>query len=315
MRKTIILLLSAFVFNVSQSQVSEMDWELDYQIYLKLANDSNYVYDIRNLFHVNNSENFTSNFVFYPVNPGQDMLNDAPIINPELEYSTLWSALQAKIGGGWIHFSNCIAYAIETRKLDLYAPLLKRPESNWKPNPITETYKRTKKWEYYVPMSQKNAQKEYKIKLKNNELGDLQSLPDSYITMFLNTSQSDYDNLIKAKEYKQLAKIDLVKVLLGANYLGEAQIAFMSNSVLNALQAYSSNILPSVIIFDEFDAASAMSLDAKGYKIENIVFRSSANLSDNERQNREQKIREIVSKINEYNKESFKKSLGNYYKE
>ena len=34
------------------AQVKEMNWKLDYQIYLKMANDSNYTYDIRDLFPV-----------------------------------------------------------------------------------------------------------------------------------------------------------------------------------------------------------------------------------------------------------------------
>lgn len=293
-----------------------MKWELDYQIYMKLANDSNYTYDIREAFHVNNlKEEFTSDFVFYPVNPGEQFANEIPVkISSEETYTTLWNALHAKIGGGWVHFSNCIAYAIETGKLSLTAPLMKRPESDWKPKPMTETYKRTKNWEYYVPFSQKNAQKEYQAKVKSGNIGDINSLPSSYVELFLNTTQKDYD-LLKARGKKDVvAKIDLVKVILGANYLGEAQITYISNAVLESVVTYSSNMLPSVIIFDEFEAAAAMSLTAEGYKIEDVVYRASADLSDVEAALRREQIEQIIAKINEYNQNSFKKRLGSYYK-
>ena len=57
-----------------QAQVAEMNWELDYQIFLKMGNDSNYTYDISELFHITDAKNieFSSDFVFYPVNPGQE---------------------------------------------------------------------------------------------------------------------------------------------------------------------------------------------------------------------------------------------------
>lgn len=311
-----LLILSLLILN-GKAQVAEMKWELDYQIYLKLANDSNYTYDIREAFHVkNHKEEFTSDFVFYPVNPGEQFAKEIPSTKSNTEeYSTLWNALHAKIGGGWIHFSNCIAYAIETGKLDLMSPLMKRPESNWKPKPMTDTYRRTKDWDYYVPVTQKNAQKEYQAKLKSGNIGDINSLPASYVDLFLNTSQKKYDELISAEKKDIIAKIDLVKVILGANYLGNAQITYMSNAILESVQAYSSNMLPSVIIFDEFEAAAAMSLTAEGYKIEDIVYRSSANLTESEAELRKQQIKQIIAKINEYNSASFKKRLGNYYKE
>jgi hypothetical protein len=299
-----------------KAQVAQMNWSLDYQIFLKLANDSNYKYDIREAFHVKNSNEITnSDFVFYPANPGADFITQMPGDSLTSEsVKTLWSALHAKIGGGWVHFINCLAYSFETQKLSLTSPLMVRTQSSWKPNPVTESYKRTKDWKYYVPSEQKLAQKEYKIRLSKNELGDLKSLPKSYIDLFLSTSQKQYNKLKELHKFNEVAKIDLVKLMLGSNYLGEAQISYIANSVLEAVQSYSSNMLPSVIIFDEYDAAAVMSLDATGYKIEKIVFKTSANLSEQEISQRSEKINQIVATINEYNSNSFKKRLGSYYK-
>ncbi len=305
-----------FLSHTGFSQVSEMNWELDYQIYLTMANDSNYMYDVRELFHVTDLKNpdFTSEFVFYPVNPGANYSNEIKKQNTlQASDHTLWSTLHLKIGGGWVHFTNCIAYALETKMLDLREPIMKRPETSWKPDPVTETWKRTHKWEFYIPVDQKLAIKEYKIRAKSNQLGDLESLPPKYIENFLSTSESEYWHLKAEGNMKAIAQIDLVKVLLGANFLGEAQISYVSNAVMNAVQNYSTNKLPSVLIFDEFDAAAAMTLDMDGYQLESIVFRSSAELSEEDIAKRQIEIAGIIKTINDYNNESFRKRLGSYY--
>lgn len=313
-----VFFLSIFAFSslTSFSQVSEMNWELDYEIYLTMANDSNYMYDVRDLFHITDLKNldFTSEFVFYPVSPGANYSNEIRKQDSIHESNhTLWSALHIKIGGGWVHFTNCIAYALETQMLDLREPIMKRPESSWKPDPVTETWKRTHKWEFYIPVDQKLAVKEYKIRAKSDQLGDLESLPPKYIENFLSTSKSEYWNLKAEGDMKALAQLDLVKVLMGANFLGEAQISYVSNAVMNALQNYSASKLPSVLIFDEFEAAAAMTLDMDGYQLESIVFRSSAELSEEDITKRQIEIADIIKTINEYNKESFKKRLSSYY--
>jgi hypothetical protein len=281
-----------------------------------MANDSNYMYDVRDLFHVTDLKNpdFTSEFVFYPVSPGADFSNEI-MKQDTLQASihTLWSALHVIIGGGWVHFTNCIAYALETKILDLREPIMKRPVTSWKPDPVTETWKRTKKWEFYMPVDQNHAIKEYKIRKKSNQMGDLESLPPKYIENFLSTSESEYWQLKAEGDMKAIAQIDLVKVLLGANFLGEAQISYVSNAVFNALQNYSAGKLPSVLIFDEFDAAAAMTLDMDGYQLESIVFRSSAELSKDDIAKRQIEIAEIIKTINEYNNESFRKRLSSYY--
>lgn len=308
-----ILILSG---NTGFSQVSEMNWELDYQIYLTMANDSNCMYDVRELFHVTDLKNpdFTSEFVFYPVSPGANFSNEIKKQDTlQTSNHTLWSALHAKIDGGWIHFTNCIAYALETQVLDLREPIMKRPESSWKPDPVTETWKRTQKWNYYIPVNQKYAVKEYKIRAKRKQLGDLESLPPRYIENFLSTSETKYRQLKEKGDMKTIAQIDLIRVLLGANYLGEAQISYVSNAVLNAVQNYSAGKLPSVLILDEFDAAAAMTLDMDGYQLESIVFRSSAELSEEDIAGRQSEIADIIKTINEYNMESFRKRLSSYY--
>ncbi len=315
MRNTAILIISLLTSFSIRSQVVEMKWELDYEIYLTLSNDSSYTYDLREAFHVSDTkEDYQTEFVFYPVKPGSEYAMQIPDSASAILQKTLWSALNSTLGGGWVHFTNCVAYALEIRMLDLKSPLMQRPESNWKPQPMTESYQRTKDWLYYVPMGQKEAQREYKLRIAENKPGDIQSMPTSYIDLFLNTTQKQYDKLVVEGRWNAVAKIDLIKLMLGSNYLGEAQISYISSQVLAAVKAYTSNVLPSVIVFDEFDAAALMSLDAQGYKIEKIVFRESSLLSEETMVSRSEEISRIVETINDYNRNSFQKRLGNYYK-
>ncbi len=318
----LILTSINFIYGQNKSDfntVSELTWELDYEIFLKLENDSDYRFDIRQLFHVKpDNRNFSTDYVYYPVNPGQEYINRVNTINENEDsyketYTTLWSALHDILGGGWVHFTNCLMYALETGYLDLTAPLMKRPDSKWKPRPVTESFKRTKKWNYYIPVNQRYAKKEYKLKKANNSLHELSSIPDQYINLFLNTSNRKYKEMKENGPSAKTAKIDLIKILLGANYLSEAQILYIRSTVLNAVQNYSVNKLPSVIIFDEFDAAALMSLDTDGYKIEKVAFRSSSGLDEIEVHKRKEQLQQIVNKINQYNKNSFQGRLEKYY--
>jgi hypothetical protein len=318
MNRSIPIIILLFFYSFVTGQVAEMNWKFDYQIYLKMTNDSNYIYDIRDVFHITQTQNdnFTSEFVFYPVNPDVEYIDDlSKKLTADSTYKTLWSALNAKLGGGWVHFINCLAYSIETQKLDLKDPIMKRPLISWKPEPKTDSWERTKDWEYYIPVTQKSAVKEYKIRKKNKQLGDLSNLPKSYIDLLLKTNQKKYDQLKLKGRYKEIARIDLVKIMLGANYLGESQIAYISNAVLNAVKNYSANLLPSVLIFDAFDAAAAMTLNSEGYKVNSIAFRHSTGFTEEEMSQMKEKIIEIINKINIYNQNSFKKRLTTYYKE
>ncbi len=314
------LIVCSFAIQAQNPAVSEMSWGLDYQIYLKMTNDSSYTLNLSDLFHIKSAprDEYGSEFIYYPVALGEAFVNDIKKQNPDEENpqasKTLWSALHETIGGGWIHFSNSLLYALETGQLKLTAPLMERPKTKWKPDPITETYKRTRKWKYYIPVYQKLAIKEYKIRFDKNELGDLKNIPESFIDLFLNTSQKEYEKLYEEGKTNITAKIDIVKILLGANYLGEVQIKYIRSAVINAAKIYSANQLPSVIIFDEYNAAAVMTLDENGYKIDHLVFSSKEDLKEEEKRQREELIKNIIFDINIYNDKSFRKRLENYYK-
>lgn len=302
------------------SDITEMRWELDYVVYLEMENDSAFTYDIRHLFHVQDQKPDTSaEFIFYPVNLDKkyiDDVNTRSVENDTVEstlYKTLWSALHKSLGGGWVHFINCLLYSLESGQLKLDAPLMKRNVTSWKPDPVTDSYLRTRKWEYYVPLDQKLAVKEYKLRIERGEPGDLKNIPEEFIELFLKTKNKDYQKLIDNEEVNKVAKIDLVKILLGANFLGEIQINYISNQVLTAVKNYSLNILPSVIIFDKYNAATAISIDPDGYRLESIAFKASSNLSDEQKNEYKEEIIKIVDNINTHNRKTFRKKLQNYY--
>jgi hypothetical protein len=305
---------------VTLPEVDEIKWELDYNIYLRMTNDSAYQYDIRELFHVKDEKmKEAGEFVLYPVNLGEEYIYGIAALNQgetvsSAVYSTLWSALHDAVGGGWVHFNNCLLYAMETRYIDLTAPLMKRAETKWKPDPVTESWRRTSHWDYYVPVDHGQAKKEYKIRKRNNELGDIKSIPASFIDLFLQTTNREYTTLKKKNETKKTAQIDLVKLMLGINYLGEPQIMYLRSSVLKAFKNYSANKLPTIIIFDALKAATVMSLDTKGYKIDGIAFLNSGSLTVAEADEKKLKMQAIIADINEYNRKQFMKRLDSYYK-
>jgi hypothetical protein len=315
----------------TESFVKEMSWGMDYKIELTLENDSVYIYDIKNLHHTDAQQNSTfNNFTYYPVNMSEDFISK--LKNRGVEHGfdttskdsiqqvtlqsdkTLWSALHGYIGGGWVHFVNTLLYSLEYGFINTRTPLMKRPESNWKPKPMTESYKRTKNWEYYIPTTQKDAIKEYKIRKERNELGDLQHLPEKFIELFLNTSDKDYAKLQKLGRKRELARIDMIRLLLGANYLGQAQINYIKHMVLKGINQYSANKLPSVIIFDNFNAAVAMSLNEQGYKIEKIVFKDEDRITQDDIDIRTRTIESLIKTINGVNMEIFRERLSRYYR-
>lgn len=303
------------------SDISEMRWELDYEVYLQMKNDSSYFYDIRQLFHIKEkNKNPAADFIFYPVNLDKeyiDNLNAKSLGENNIvkagSYKTLWSALHNSLGGGWVHFTNCLLYSLESRQLKLDAPLMKRSDTDWKPHPKTDSYKRTKKWKYYIPLDQKLAIKEYKLRLQKGESGDLNNIPQEFIKLFLKTNNKEYQRYIENKETNKTAKIDLIRILLGANFLGEPQINYIRSQVLNSAESYSLNQMPSVLIFDEFDAAGAVSMDLNGYKIESIAFKATAELTEEQKAEYRKEIVKIFDDINNYNQNSFRKRLQNYY--
>ena len=112
---------------------------------------------------------------------------------------------------------------------------------------------------------------------------------------------------------RELAKIDMIKILLGSNYLSEPQIKYIKSMVQKAVTKYAENQLPSVVIFDNFNAAVALILNENGYNIEKIVFAKEKDISPIEIENRIIVITDIIEKINETNKELFQQKLKNYY--
>lgn len=324
----IVLFVNLYISAQQKSEpvlIERMSWGKDLKIYIELSNDSNYILDIKELPHSQAITDSTNNqFTYYPVRLGSDFIDklkqkeyssdyDTLSTQTQISHKTLWSALHNSIGGGWIHFVNCLLFALETDNLSITAPLMQRPESNWKPNPMTESFKRTRKWDYYVPVTQKEAIKEYKLKKSEKGLGHINDLPTEFVDLFLSTNEKEYQKMKQDGKKRELAKIDMIKILLGSNYLGETQIKYIKSMVQKAVTKYAENQLPSVVIFDNFNAAVALILNEKGYNIEKIVFAKEKDISPIEIENRIIVITDIIEKINETNKELFQQKLKNYY--
>ncbi|HEY4788379.1 MAG TPA: hypothetical protein VIH57_20140 [Bacteroidales bacterium] len=333
MKKFLLFICLPFLAFILKAQTSnqipyikDMQWGLDYQIHLTLFNDSSYTIKVDDMVHSSTvtSDSSLKGFVYYPVMLARDFVDklkevknlDTASISSNVvpaKAITLWSALHNSLGGGWVHFVNCLLYSLETRYLSLTAPLMERPKTSWKPHPMTEKYKRSHKWKYYVPVDQKQAQKEYKLKVEENQLVDLRDVPADFIKLFLSTSEKDYEKMITAHEIKKQARIDLVKLLLGSGYLGEPQITYIKTMVQKAVLQYSYNQLPTVIVFDDLDAAVVMSLNESGYNLEKIVFRNSGQLTDGEKQGRQQKIERTIVAINKINQKVFEQRLKQHF--
>jgi hypothetical protein len=191
---------------------------------------------------------------------------------------------------------------------------MERPKTSWKPKPATTTYLRTKNWKYYVPLDQKSAKKEYLLKEKENSLANLQDLPKDFIHLFLETNNREYIKMVERHDYKSQSKIDLVRLLLGSNYLGDAQISYIKTMVMKSVLQYSYNQLPSIIVFDDLEAAVIMSLNESGYNLEKIVYRNASNLSVDEISEKQQKIEQTIIGINKVNQKIFEQRLKSYYK-
>ena len=310
----------------SPYKIKQLKWGLDYQVYMQLTNDSSFQIPIENLLHSQpvNSVSGKPEFTYYPVNfdssfisdikekyANTDFTIDLPLV--EKDPITLFASLNKSIGGGWIHFINCTLYALETRELDLKSPLLKRPVSRWKPKPKTESYNRTHHWKYYFPVKQKEAQREYYIRKKENKLDDLTSVPKEFIDLFLQTNQHQYKKMLRKKQVHQLAKIDLIKIMLGSNYISTPQISFIISKVLKAVTKYNVRQMPTVLIFDEYQAAVSLTMNESGYRLDHIVFKDEGDLSAEEIRQRQEIIGKIIDRINEENKKSFQKDLKEYY--
>ena len=77
MKKLIIICLSllvSFQFVYSQG-IEEMQWDKDFQIHITLANDSNYILDIKELHHTDVAEDGSSSFTYLPTRLETDFVN------------------------------------------------------------------------------------------------------------------------------------------------------------------------------------------------------------------------------------------------
>jgi hypothetical protein len=322
-----LITTNAFAQQGLQPTIAAMRWGADYNLHVRLANDSDYVVDVRGLYHTGKDlfiDTTDNSATYYPVTLDREFVDyikskriysDDPKADSarQTSYKTLWSALNANLGGGYIHFINCMIYALESQNLRLTDPILMRPSTKWKPKPMTSTYKRTRKWTYYFPNTQQLAHKEYKVRKREGDLRDLQGVPQPFIDLFLATSQADYEKMLANRRMREVAQIDLVKLLLGAKYLGEDQIRYISSRVLIAVMKYNVNTMPSVIIFDDYNAAVALSLGVNGYKIEKIVYSDGEVVSGSELEGRTELIEALIKRINEANERVFRKKLQLYY--
>lgn len=320
------LLLCFSAIKGQYPMIKSMEWGSNLEIKLELSNDSSYILDVNQLHHSQHKASQRSNkYTYYPVRLSKKFIDELKKIKiehpdsidnePEVHESekTLWSALHHLIGGGYPHFINAVMYALERGYLDLTAPLMKRPDTQWKPKPVTKTYRRTRQWKFYCPVNQRYAKKEYKRRMKEGKLKGIMEIPANFIKLFLETSNREYKRLQRNGNKKKVAKIDLVKLILGANYLGKPQIQYIKTMVLKAVNEYSKDYLPSVIIFENFHAAVAMSLNETGYRVDKIVFRDAKRISREAKIERRKKINAIVKNINEVNMELFRERLKEQY--
>lgn len=327
MKKLIVFAIAVLGAATLHAQtVKEMRWTPDFKLQVKLSNDTSQVLDVKALQHSGSVQDAISQSeaTYYPVSLDQEFVNalkekkvemDRAAADTTLKSSnqTLWSALHLSLGGGYIHFINCMMYALESGHLNLSDPIMQRPVSTWKPKPMTESFKRTKKWSYFIPLNQKLAQKEFKVQKKNNEHRDIMVLPADFRDVFLATNEKSYLKMKAAGNKKEVAKIDIIRLILGSKYLGESQIKFIKSKVLNAISQYSANNLPSVVMFDDLNAAVAMSLNNEGYRIDQIIFKDSDSISQQEIDSRTARITSFIKAINEANERVFKKRLSTYY--
>lgn len=323
-----VVLLTTSIAQGQNLDIRGMSWGSDFNLHVSLSNDSSYVMDVRGLYHESGKRTnpfLTQSTTYFPVSLDRDFvtyLREHPIDTAYVAqdstvlvapYLTLWSALHQKLGGGYPHLINCIVYALEGGNLHLQDTALRRPITSWKPDPPTDTYQRTKEWRYYAPTDQKTAHKEYKLRKKEDALQDLQGVPEKFVQLFLNTSDRGYKTFAQQQKIYELAQIDLVRMMLGAKYLGEKQIRHISQCVREAVAKYSAKSLPSVIVFDDYKAAVAMALDSTGYRVDYVVFQEQNKLSDEEVKQREASIRMLVHNINLANEKLFRERLSRYY--
>ena len=310
---------------INQPAIREMRWSGNYELYIFLSDDSTIVLNTKDLPHAQNllEGSHQDQLTLLPVGldngyvhflqkqAGAGILSDTAV--KSARPVTLWSSLHESLGGGYVHFIRCLQYALETGYLDLKSPLMKRPETKWRPRPATETWKHTRKWKYYTPDNQKYAIKEYKLQQHEGKAEVLAGIPEEMISAFLNTSDRDYEKMEQKKNFRKKAEIDLIRLLLGSPYLGKVQISYIRTMVMKSVTQFSAFRLPAVIIMDEYNAAVVMSLDERGYRVEQIVFSDDSSLDAETRLGRIQAINNFTAEINQRNNQVFENRLKKYF--
>ncbi len=310
---------------MNRPAIREMRWSGNYELYIFLSDDSTIVLNTKDLPHAQNLRGGTQQdqLTLLPVGldngyvhflqkqAGTDIPSDKKEKNDRPV--TLWSSLHESLGGGYVHFIHCLQYALETGYLDLKSPLMKRPETEWRPRPATETWKRTRNWRYYTPDNQKHAIREYKLQQREGKAGILAGIPEEMISSFLSTSDREYEKMEQRKIFRKKAEIDLIRLLIGSPYLGTIQISYIHTMVMKSVTQFSAFRLPAIIIMDEYKAAVAMSLDERGYRVEQIVFSDEAILDQETRLGRIQAIKDFTAEINQRNNELFENKLKQYF--
>ena len=206
-----------------QPSIRSMEWGSNLKIRQELSYDSSYVLDVSQLPHSNRQYGQPSDrYTYYPARLSEDFIAELKKIsiheidstreeqNQSSNNTTLWSALHNLIGGGWPHFINTLLYSLEQDYLDLMAPLMKRPETRWKPDPVTESFQRTRKWDYYVPVNQRHAHREFKRRKADHELGEIRDVPDEFIRLFRETGNWEYKRMIRRGSKRKVARLNQV---------------------------------------------------------------------------------------------------------
>jgi len=83
--------------------------------------------------------------------------------------------------------------------------------------------------------------------------------------------------------------------------------------VLKAVTNYKLRQMPTVLIFDEYEAAVSLTLDETGYIMENIIFKNENELIEEEISQRKAIINNYINLINQENKYQFQKRLKGTY--
>jgi hypothetical protein len=323
MRKFSFTVLCSVVFICSISAqprkniIREMKWGLESTISLTMANDSVYAINIDDIFQTDQNPNSIEEAIYFPVGQSYDCIekykNNNISKDDDKNLDNIYNAVHSVTGGNFAHFLNLVMYSLQTYQLDLKAPEMMRPITKWRPSPVTESYIRTKRWKYYVPVDYKNAKKEYEFRKKKNKMAELEGIPMAFIRRSNKTKDAKYYKLSNLGYNDLTAEIDLVRLMLGSNFLGKEQIRYIRNSVLQAVSEYKIYDLPSLIIFNNYKAAVAMSLDATGYKIEGIVFSENEKIEQVEKDRRTAEIQKIIQNINDANQRSIEKKIKKLY--